>query len=173
MKKHLQKTLLFLVLLFFSNRLMADGTATVNGVPITTTEDETSSSRILYAVRFDSYTLGTSNAYIYNNAGGTSSSAGCLKVRGMTGKTVQLEITNMKEPGTNTIGIFMANGTTTPTLWALIYEAVYNGTITASGTQTGSIPITEMHDYCRLGIKREGNNSADFTIKETYTRPLR
>ena len=120
--------------------------------------------------RFDSYNVGTSNAYVYNDGGGTSSTAGAIKIRGMTDKVVQIDITNMGDAGTNTIGFFMANGTTTPTLWSLIYEAVYNGTVTSSGTTTGSIVLSEPHDYDRIGVKRSGTSSADFTVKETYTR---
>ncbi len=135
--------------------------------------DEHDNSHGYFVTRFNSYTVGTSNAYIYNDGGGSSSSAGAVKIRGMTNKVVQIEITNMLDAGTNTIGFFMANGTTTPTLWALVYEAIYNGTVTSSGTTTGTIPLSEACDYDRIGIKRRGTSSADFTVKESYTRTYR
>lgn len=132
--------------------------------------DEHDNTYGYFVNRFNAYAVGTGNTYIYNDGAGSSSSAGAIKIRGMTNRVVQIEITNMQDAGTNTIGFFMANGTTTPTLWALIYEAVYNGTVTSSGTTTGSIVLSEPHDYDRIGIKRSGTSTADVTVKETYTR---
>lgn len=132
--------------------------------------DEHDNTYGYFVKRFDAYAVGTGNAYIYNDGASSSSSAGAIKIRGMTNRVVQIEITNMQDAGTNTIGFFMANGTTTPVLWALIYEAIYNGTVTSSGTITGSINLSEAHDYSRIGIKRQGTSAADITVKETYTR---
>ena len=166
MKKYfLSCVIVFLGLFVFLNSLLADGTVTVNGVPITLLDEDSSGVVGIYSNRYVSYSVGTSNVYVYNNVGGTLSSAGCLKIRGFPDKVVQIEITNMSDAGTNTIGFFMANGTTTPTVWSLIYEAVYNGTV------TDSIMLSEPHDYGRIGVRRSGTSAADFTVTETYTRP--
>lgn len=123
-----------------------------------------------FVKRFDSYSVGTGNAYVYNDSGGTSSTAGAIKIRGMTNKVVLIQITNMSDSGTNTVGFFMGNGTTTPTLWTLISESVFNGTITSSGTQSGSVVLTQMYDYDRIGVKRSGTSAAEFTVYESYNR---
>ena len=120
--------------------------------------------------RLRSYAVGTDGVYIFNDGGGTETAAGAVRTRGMTSKTFQIDITNMKEPGTNTVIICGANGTTTPTMWATLAEIDYNGTVTTNGTQASGIVISEPHDWLRIGVKRSGANSADFTIKESYTR---
>lgn len=117
-----------------------------------------------YVKRFDSYVIGTSNTYVYNDGAGSSSTAGAIKIRGMTNKSIHFESKNIQDAGTITVGLFMANGTITPTSWVTISETVY------SGTQTGSIACPQTHDYDRIGIKRSGTSTADITIKETYTR---
>lgn len=126
--------------------------------------DEHDNAYGYYIKRFNAYSVGTGNAYVYNDSGGTSTSAGTIKIRGMTSKSIHVETTNMQDAGTITVGLFMANGTTTPTSWVTISETVY------SGTQTGSIAATQSHDYARIGIKRSGTSTADITVKETYTR---
>ena len=120
--------------------------------------------------RLSSYAVGTDGVYVFNDGGGTGTAAGAVRTRGMSNRTLQIDITNMKEPGTNTIGIFGANGTTTPTMWATLAEIDYNGTVTTNGTQASGIVISEPHDWLRIGVKRSGANTADFTIKESYTR---
>lgn len=126
--------------------------------------DEHDNTYGYFVKRYDAYAVGTSNAYVYNDSGGTSSTAGAIKIRGMTNKSIHFESTNIQDAGTITVGLFMANGTTTPTSWVTISETVY------SGTQTGSIACTQTHDYDRIGIKRSGTSTADVTVKETYTR---
>lgn len=120
--------------------------------------------------RLRSYAVGTDGVYIFNDGGGTGTAAGAVRTRGMTNRTLQIDITNMQEPGTNTVGIFGANGTITPTVWATLAEINYNGTVTTSGTQSSGIAISEPYDWIRIGAKRSGDTSADFTIKESYNR---
>ena len=129
--------------------------------------DEHDNTYGYFVKRFDSYAVGTGNAYVYNDGGGMSSTAGAVKIRGMTNKSIHVETTSMGDAGTITVGLFMANGTTTPTSWVTISETVY------SGTQTGSIAASQMRDYDRIGIKRSGTSTADITVKETYTREAR
>lgn len=125
--------------------------------------DESGKGKGIVVVRLSSYTVGTSGVYLYNDGGGTSTSAGAIKTRGKVNRNIQINITNMKEAGTNTVSIEVANGTTTPTLWATVVEINY------IGTSTAGFPMSEGHDYTRIGVKRSGDNSADFTIKESYT----
>ena len=120
--------------------------------------------------RLNAYTVGTSGTYVFNDGGGTGTAAGAVRIRGMTNRTFQIDITNMKEPGTNTVIICGANGTVTPTVWATLAEINYNGTVTTSGSQSSGIAISEPHDWVRIGVKRSGDTSADFTIKESYNR---
>lgn len=126
--------------------------------------DEHDNSYGYFVKRFDAYAVGTGNVYIYNDGAGSSGTAGTIKIRGMANKSIHFESTNMQDAGTITVGLFMANGTTTPTSWVTISETVY------SGTQTGSIACAQTHDYDRIGIKRSGTSTADITVKETYTR---
>ena len=123
--------------------------------------------------RLISYTVGTGNTNIYNDGAGSSSSAGAIKIRGMTNKTVQIDITNMNDGGTNTISFYMANGTTTPTLWSFVSESVFYGTTTSAGSTTSFVSLSQMGDYIRVGIKRSGTSSADFTVKESYNREVK
>ena len=132
--------------------------------------DEIDNTFGYFVNRLRGYTVGTDGVYIFNDSGGTGTAAGAVRTRGMTNRTFQVDITNMKEPGTNTVGIFGANGTITPTMWATLAEINYNGTVTTSGTQSSGIAISEPHDWLRIGVKRSGDTSADFTVKESYTR---
>lgn len=158
-----------LVLLFTSFNVVHAATIADPNDPITNDityllPDEHDNTYGYFVKRFDAYAVGTGNAYIYNDGAGSSNTAGAIKIRGMTNKSIHFESTNMQDAGTITVGLFMANGTTTPTSWVTISETVYNG------TQTGSIACTQTHDYDRIGIKRSGTSTADITVKETYTR---
>ena len=168
----------FLFLLLTSLNIVHADSVVVSSDPIANdvyyvNPDEHDNAYGYFIKRFNSYTVGTGNAYVYNDGGGTSSTAGAIKIRGMTNKVVLIEITNMSDAGTNTIGFFMANGITTPTLWTLISESVFNGTLTSSGTQSGSVSLAQMHDYDRIGIRRSGTSGADFTVYESYSREAR
>lgn len=125
--------------------------------------DESGKGKGFIVSRLVSYTIGTSGVYIYNDGGGTGSTAGAIKMRGKSRKSVQINITNMKEEGTNTVTIEVANGTTTPALWGTAAEFNY------TGTATDAFVVTEEHDFIRYGAKRTGDNSADFTIIESYS----
>lgn len=165
----------FLVLFLASLRIthaapISDSSDPINDDIVYILPDEHDNVYGYFIKRFDSYAVGTGNAYVYNNGGGTSSTAGAIKIRGMTNKVVQINITNMSDAGTNTIGFFMANGTTTPTLWSLVSESIFTGTVTSAGTVAGIVSLSQMGDYDRIGIRRSGTSSADFTIKESYTR---
>jgi len=161
---------LFLLLTLIARISDADSVASTSSDPINNdiayvNPDEHDNSYGYFIKRFDSYSVGTGNAYIYNDGAGTSSIAGTIKIRGMLNRAIQVDITNMSDAGTNTVGVFLANGTTTTgILWATDTETVY------SGTQTGSINVSKPFDFIRVGVKRSGTSSADFTVRESYNR---
>lgn len=148
----------FLVSLFLcvQSQVFALGTETTStGLAITCIENG------IRVDRFLAYSLGTSNAYVYNDSGSaTPSTAGSLGVLSYRVKNLDIDITGLKEAGTTTIGIFTANGTTS--IWFTDVEIEY------SGTSSSSFPIVENSQFMRIGAKRSGANSATLTVKETY-----
>ena len=145
----------FLGLFSFSNNLLAAGTATVNGMPVTIIEGGVS------IVPFNGYNLGTSNAYVYNDTGSSTALAGQYYVLPYRVKNIEINITNLKDAGTTTIGIFTASGGTNTT-WFTDTEITY------SGTQSASFPIIENSEFMRIGAKRSGDDAGSLTVKLLY-----
>mgnify|MGYP001601443957 CR=1 FL=1 len=146
----------FLGLFTFSNNLFAAGTATVNGMAVTIIPDGSGVS----IVPFNGYNLGTSNAYVYNDTGSSTALAGQYYVLPYRVKNIEINITNLKDAGTTTIGIFTANGTNST--WFASAEPTY------SGTQSASFPILENSEFMRIGAKRSGDNAGSLTVKLLY-----
>ena len=146
----------FLISLFlYISPLFAVGTQTINGLAVVNID------KGIRVTRFNGYTLGTSNAYVYNDSGSsTPSTAGALDIITYRIKGVRINITNLLDAGTTTLGIFHADGTTTT--WNAAAEATY------SGTQSASFPITENAQFQRIGIKRSGDFAGSVTVTEIY-----
>lgn len=163
----MKKYFLFCIITFsglfiFINSLFADGTATVNGVNITIIEDET-----LYTLRVErlnAYALGTSGTYIYNNSGGTSSTAGSVYVLPYEFKSASINITNT---AADTITVRPEYQVGTTSFW------INGSTTTFVGTQTGFLTITNPMTNLRWGLIKNGTNSAIVTFFEEYTRYIR
>lgn len=145
----------FLGLFSFSNNLFADGTQTVNGMAVTTVKDGVS------IVQFNGYSLGTSNAYVYNDSGSSTALAGQYYILPYRVKNLEVDITNLRDAGTTTIGIFTASGGTNTT-WFTDAEIAY------SGTQSTSFPISENSEFMRVGAKRSGTGAGSLTVKLLY-----
>ena len=146
--------LLVLGLFAFVNNLFAAGTATVNGMAVTIIKDGVS------IVPFNGYNLGTSNVYVYNDSGSSTAAAGQFQILPYRVKNIEIDITNLLDAGTTTIGIFTANGTNST--WFASAEPTY------SGTQSASFPILENSEFMRIGAKRSGDNAGSLTVKLLY-----
>lgn len=148
----------FVASILFCVPLFAVGTETTS-----TGLDITYISNGVYVERFRNYSLGTSNAYIYNKYGSsTPSTAGSFNVIEYRKKGLRIDITGLLDAGTTTLGIFHADGTTTT--WSTCTEIVY------SGTQSASFPISEDPQFQRMGIKRSGTSTATVTLTEIYLK---
>lgn len=147
----------------FLNNSRADGTVTVNGVGLTVLDDGNIAG--LRAEHFASYALGTSGTYVYNGSGGTSSTAGSVKVFGCENMSAVFQITTT-DSGVCTIRPEYQIGTTA--FW-------HNGSTTAiTGTGTAVITITDTPiTNLRFGLIKTGTTTGVVTMVGEYYRYLR
>lgn len=167
------KYILILVFIFFGfiksgyGSSVASSSDSISNDVYGVVADEHDNSYGYYVKRFDSYTLGTSNSYVFNDGGGTATTEGWIKTRGMTSRSLCFDITGIGDAVTITVGIFGGNGTPTPTIAMTYSETVY------SGTSSADIVNGSKADWNRIGVKRSGTSSGSLTIYESYSREQR
>ena len=151
-----------LVSFSFLNNCFADGTQTVRGVKIITQDEDGIKS--FRAERFSSYALGTSGTYIYNDAGGTSTTDGSLRVFGYELKYASINITNT---AADTVTVRPETQIGTTSFW------INGSTTTFVGTQSGNLEFTKAATNIRWGFIKNGTTTATVTFVEEYVRYLR
>lgn len=166
-----------IAIVFISSAVYADtlGSFTENGITGTISvrnvigSDRASYGQTLYkeATRFRlfdvSNAIGT-NTYVYNDANGTSSTAGSVEVSGLTRRIEQIKLVSLAG-GTATASIEYGIGSTT--VWASVaIEMNATGTVSL-------VTVTEEVDRARVGIKKSILGSATFQVDSSYQKVLK
>mgnify|MGYP001584493840 FL=1 len=144
----------------FVNSIFAVGTETSDsGLKLTYIPDG------VRIVRWDRYAVGTGGAYVYNDSGSTTATAGEYDVTGYDLKSISIQVTNT-DGGTVTIRPEYKIGSDT-SFWV-------NQTVTNySGTATGILVITDPIYKIRWGVIKTGTTTGQVTFCEEYKKTPR